>query len=108
MEFPARVTLLSGAVVLLANTSQMDAIPLGSALEPIGSDGIDGTHLYREVLPSMAGEAMRLRAELQAAADALEQAATLLREGPQAPIKAQRARLAADRAKAALEEPVHA
>jgi len=105
MEFPANVTLLSGAVVLLSNPSQMDAIPLGTALQSRGKTGNE--HFYAEVQPLMAGEAKRLRVELQAAADALAVAAEVVRASG-SPFKASQTKQAADRAKAALEDVVDA
>lgn len=108
MEFPARVTLLSGAVVLLKNTSQMDAVPLGSTFQPDGRDGMDGTHLYREVLPSMAGEAQRLKAALKDAEMSLEFAADVIKQTGLYPMKARQAHDAFLRARAALEETVDA
>jgi len=106
MEFPARVTLLSGAVIELSNASHMEALPLGAALRADGPNAY-GTYLYQEVQASMAGEAKRLRVELQAAADALAVAAEVVRASGSA-FKASQTKQAADRAKAALEDTVHA
>jgi hypothetical protein len=112
MEFPARVTLLSGAIVWLTNASQMDALPLGASFEANGLAGLDkeryfpDAHLYQEVQPTMAGEAKRLSVELQAAAVALALADRCMKEGHLGPMKVQQVHQAAERATAALEAPV--
>lgn len=106
MEFPARVTLLTGAIVLLQNTSQMEALPLGSVFESVDAlvQPVSGVYLYRELhLRSLVVE-KTLRLELQVAADALQRCAEIIRDSGKYPLKAQEAHQASLRAVKVLED----
>lgn len=103
MEFPAYVKMLSGAILLLDNTSQMDALPMETAFEPTGEQDADGRHIYRAVVRQDTVQLKMLSAELKAATAALDRAASLLKEHGGG-IRANEIKQAATRAQDALKD----
>lgn len=103
MEFPAYVKMHSGAILLLDNTSQMDALPMETAFEPTGERDSEGRHGYRAVARKETVHLKMLTAELKVAAAGLERAAYLLKEHG-AGHHASETKQAATRAQEALKE----